>query len=54
MRWSEYELKEKRARLALCSSMKEAEKLIYQWVKEGRIGPSQMSELIVEMYKEKV
>lgn len=37
--------------LQACRSMKEAEVLVFQLVKEDRVSPSMMGDLIVDAYK---
>ena len=51
-RWCPFTLAEKQNHLlASCSNMAQAEQVIYQWVKEDRIGPKQMSEMLIVCFK---
>ena len=51
MKFSEHEMKEALQKIQSEDSMKSAEKLIYQWVKQDKISPAQMSDLLLNAYK---
>jgi hypothetical protein len=40
-----------RQRVNECRDMSDAEKLIYQWVKQDKISPAQMGELLIFAHK---
>jgi hypothetical protein len=51
MRLSDYDMKEALLKIQSKDSMQSAEKVIYQWVKEDKISPAQMSDLLITAYK---
>jgi 5-bromo-4-chloroindolyl phosphate hydrolysis protein len=51
-RWSDYMISDKQRKLLdSCTDMSQAEKIIYQWVKQDHISPKQMGELLIECHK---
>ena len=51
MRADTYQYREFQSKVRQAESWEHANKLIYQWVKEDRINPAQMSSLTVLAYK---
>ena len=54
-RWDTYTLAEKKQYLVdHGTDMRQVEKIIYQWVKDDRISPKEMGELLIACYKKLV
>ena len=53
-RFNEFDYRDAAARIRSEHNLSIAEKLIYQWVKQDKISPQQMSELLITAHNRKV
>jgi len=53
-RFNEFDYRDATAKILSASDISIAEKLIYQWVKQDKISPRQMSELLIAAHENKV